>query len=105
MTKDYFDYRDSLPSHLIGMTQARWGALAPSERESQRDLSHLSPQLLGLEGWRVEAVDVRGERRRFIVGHSTGWRPCHLEIKTVRSRGGNPARSTYSSVVALEKVR
>ncbi len=53
----------------------------------------------------VEAVDVHGERRRFIVGKSTGWRPCHLEIKTARSACGDPARARYQSVKALEKIR
>lgn len=70
-----------------------------------RDNSHLSPQLIGLEGWRVEAVDIHGERRRFIVGKSTGWRPCHLEIKTALAACGDPARARYQSVKALERVR
>ncbi len=49
---------------------------------------HLTPQLIGLEGKRVEVVDKYGETRRFIVGKSTGWMPAHLEIKTIRSDGG-----------------
>ena len=58
----------------------------------------LVPQLSGLEGKRVEVVEQNGETRRFIVGKSTGWMPCHLEIKTRRSSGGcavygNPFRS------------
>lgn len=48
----------------------------------------LTPQLIGLEGQRVEVVDCDGERRRFIVGKSTGPVPIHLEIKTRRSSGG-----------------
>ena len=48
----------------------------------------LTPELLGLEGRRVEVIDRHGEKRRFIVGKSTGWMPCHLEIKTRRSLGG-----------------
>lgn len=58
---------------------AATGARCPAE---------LVPQLTGLEGKRVEVVDSDGEARRFIVGKSTGWMPCHLEIKTRRSSGG-----------------
>lgn len=49
----------------------------------------LVPQLIGLEGKRVE-VRHGDEVRRFIVGKSTGWMPCHLEIKTRASTGGGP---------------
>lgn len=48
----------------------------------------LTPQLIGLEGKRVEVVEEDGETRRFIVGKSTGWMPCHLEIETRQSSGG-----------------
>lgn len=48
----------------------------------------LTPQLVGLEGKRVEVVDRDGEVRRFIVGKSTEWMPIHLEIKTRASSGG-----------------
>ncbi len=50
--------------------------------------SDLTPQLVGLERQRVEIVDCHDEKRRFIVGKSTGWMPIHLEIKTRRSTGG-----------------
>jgi len=33
-------------------------------------------------------VDRHGERRRFRVGKSTGWMPCHLEIARCNSTGG-----------------
>lgn len=102
---DYFNYRDPLPAHLVGMTQARWDSHSPTEREQLRDMSHMTPQLTGLEGWRVEVVDMVGETRRFIVGRSTGWRPCHLEMSTRRSVCGDPARARYQSVKKLEKVR
>ena len=49
----------------------------------------LTPQLLGLEGQRVEVTDSDGQRRRFRVGKSTGWMPCHLEI--YRRNIGGPA--------------
>lgn len=48
----------------------------------------LTPQLIGLEGKRVEVVDSYGQRRRFKVGKSTGWIPCHLELANSRSHGG-----------------
>jgi len=48
----------------------------------------LTPQLVGLEGRRVEIIDRHGETRRFKVGKSTGWMPCHLELANSRSTGG-----------------
>lgn len=48
----------------------------------------LVPSLIGLEGRRVEAT-IHGERRRFRVGRSTGWLPCHLACHNVRSHGGD----------------
>ena len=66
----------------------------------------LTPALVGLEGKRVEVVDKYGETRRFIVGKSTGWMPCHLEIKTVRSSGGGCVTGTpFKSVRVLKGGR
>jgi hypothetical protein len=48
----------------------------------------LTPQLIGLEGKRVEVVDCYGKKRRFNVGKSTGWMPCHLELHNRNSSGG-----------------
>jgi hypothetical protein len=48
----------------------------------------LTPQLIGLEGKRVEVVDRFGEKRRFTVGKSMGWIPSHLEIANRCSTGG-----------------
>ena len=48
----------------------------------------LCPQLIGLEGRRVEVVDKYGDTRRFWVGKSTGWLPVHLEISRKTSHGG-----------------
>jgi hypothetical protein len=71
-----------------------------------RDLSGLSPQLKGLEGYRVEVVDSEGDKpRRFIVGKSTGWRPCHLEIARRNCMGGGPASMKYHSVRAIYFAR
>ena len=71
----------------------------------ERDFSDLTPQLRGLEGWRVEVVTLYGETRRFIVGRSTGWRPIHLEVHNRRSTGGGGAEKQYRSVRALYYVR
>ena len=53
-----------------------------------RSRAGLTPQLIGLEGKRVEVVDLSGGKRSFLVGRSTGWIPCHLEIPSRRSSGG-----------------
>lgn len=58
------------------------------QRTKTRCPCELTPQLVGLEGKRIEVVTPAGERSRFYVGKSTGWMPCHLEIKTRRSSGG-----------------
>jgi len=70
-----------------------------------KDLSDLTPQLIGLEGWRVEAITTYNEKRRFIVGRSCGIRPIHLEILTKRSLGGNGAEKVYLEVKRIEQVR
>lgn len=79
--------------------------MSHSEREAIRDYSGLSPQLKGLEGYRVEVVTSYDEKRRFIVGRSTGWRPCSLEIHNRRCMGGQPAEQHYKSVRVLYKAR
>lgn len=48
----------------------------------------LNPRLRGSEGRRVEVTEHNGTVRRFQVGRSTGWIPCHLELYNRRSRGG-----------------
>lgn len=48
----------------------------------------LTSQLIGMEGQRVEVVDCWGEKRRFIVGKSTGIIPIHLEVARRDSSGG-----------------
>lgn len=88
------------------MTQAKWDTLPEHERERLRDTSGLCRQLLGLEGWRVAVIDtMTGERRRFIVGRSSGWRPCHIELANRRSIAGVSARIDYLKVQALYQVR
>ena len=48
----------------------------------------LTPQLIGLEGKRVEVVTNHGEKARFKVGRSTGWIPCHIALARRDSTGG-----------------
>lgn len=91
---------------LTGMTQAKWDSLSTTQRDAIRDNSGLTAQLIGFEGWRVEVVDQANVIRRFIVGKSTGWRPCHLEISRRNAFGGLAADSRgYKSVRRLYKVR
>ena len=69
---------------LLGEARRRF------DESGWRSATGLTPQLLGMEGSRVEVVDRHGERRRFWVGRSTGWVPCHLEIARVNCYGGGP---------------
>jgi hypothetical protein len=89
--------RDARPGARAGLERA--------EKTGERSCAELSPQLIGLEGHRVEVVTMHGERRRFIVGKSTGPIPCHLEIKRRDSSGGVAADREYKSVKVLERVR
>ena len=89
----------------IEMDANTWERMSKAERELARDLTDLSPQLVPWKGWRVEVVTDYGETRRFIVGQSTGWRPCSLEISRRNSTGGAAAEKHYKSVKALYKVR
>jgi hypothetical protein len=63
---------------------------AHTKQTGERCPMELTPELIGKEGQRVEVTHPDGERRRFYVGKSTGWAPCHLEISTRRSHGGAP---------------
>lgn len=58
------------------------------EKTGERCPCELTPQLIGLEGKTVEVVDKWDEKRKFTVGRSTGWIPCHIEIKRKNSTGG-----------------
>lgn len=87
------------------MDQQTWNSMTPAQKDKARDLSGLSPQLTGLEGWRVEVETTYGERKRFIVGRSTGWIPCHIELKLRTSSGGFGADKTYKSVRRIYKAK
>lgn len=90
---------------LEGMTQAKWDSLSHSQKDSLRSEDGLSPQLKGLEGYRIEVVTDYGEKRRFIVGRSTGWIPCHIEVSRRNASGGIGAERHYQSVRILYKAR
>ncbi|RPJ39987.1 MAG: hypothetical protein EHM35_00715 [Planctomycetaceae bacterium] len=75
--QQYRDYRG-----LVDLARER------NRATGWRSTSELTEQLIGLEGRRVEVVDKYGETRRFWVGKSTGFIPCHLEIANRRSTGG-----------------
>lgn len=91
---------------LDGMTQEKWNSLSRTQRDMIRDYSDLSPQLSGFEGYRVEVVDTPGDTpRRFIVGRSTGWRPCHIEVARRNSHGGMAASKEYASVRVLYRAK
>lgn len=63
-------------------------ARSRSFRTGWKSATGLTSQLIGLEGKRIEVVDCYGETRRFYVGKSTGWIPCHLQIARRDSTGG-----------------
>lgn len=60
-----------------------------NQKTGWRSKSQLIPELIGKEGKRVEVVTSWGEKVRFIVGKSTGFIPCHLELKRKDSIGGS----------------
>ena len=69
-------------------TDAEAAAREYHYRTGKRLECELTPQLIGLEGKRVEVIDRHGDKRRFQVGRSTGWMPIHLEIARRTSHGG-----------------
>jgi hypothetical protein len=82
------------------MDMATWQGMTSTQRAvyQSQHTGGLSPQLIGKEGMRVEVEDNDGDVRRFWVGKSTGWAQIHLEVKTTRSMGGDPAAREYRSV-------
>ncbi len=68
-----------------------------------RCTADLCPQLIGLEGRRVEVVTHYGERRRFWVGKSAGPIPVHLEIARRTSHGGTAV--SYEGYQSVRVVR
>lgn len=74
--------------HYAAYQDAMTRGQAYAKETGKRCPAELTPQLSWLEGRRVEVVDTYGERRRFQVGKSCGWMPCHLEIARRDSMGG-----------------
>ncbi len=88
-SKRYDNALDLYEHYEVLVSEAR----ERNQKTGWRSSSELTPQLIGLEGKRVEIVHQwessgRVEKVRFIVGKSMGFIPCHLEIKTRRSHGG-----------------
>lgn len=82
-----------------------WNATYPDQRKRVASKENLCPELIGLEGYRVEATQY-GERVRFQVGKSTGWKPCHIALHNRRSIGGDLIRKgSLSNVRIIRKVR
>lgn len=91
---------------LQGMTWETWRDMPEHKRAKLRDLSDLTPELIGLEGRRVEVVDKWGEKRRFYVGRSSGWKPIHIEVKRIDSTGGiGVMGAPFKSIRVLNKRR
>jgi hypothetical protein len=68
--------------------------------------SELHPALIGLEGHRVE-IEQYGERRRVIVGITTGWVPAHLGMYNRRAIGSSNVLDAASTrlIRVIERVR
>lgn len=71
-----------------------------------RSKSELIPEFIGNEGKRVEIIDKYEEKRRFYIGKSTGFIPCHLEIlKSNSSGGGGITGYPFKQITFLNKYR
>jgi len=70
------------------------------KRRQLRCPAELTPELIGLEGKRVEVTDKYGETRRFYVGKSTGWMPCHLKLPAAIHPAAGESRARLSRVSA-----
>lgn len=65
--------------------------------------SELIPQLIGLEHKKVKVVTHDNITKTFIVGISTGFIPCHLEIKRKNSSGGLQVNGApFKSVLVIQ---
>lgn len=67
----------------------------------------LHPDLIGLEGKLVE-VTQQNEKRRFVVGKSTGWMPTHLELDLndlVEAQENYPIGGSAVSVTSYDFIR
>ncbi len=78
-----------------------------NQKTGFRSQTGLVSQLIGYEGWRVNVVNCWGEKKSFIVGKSSGCIPCHIELKTKKSRGGDDLSidAPFKSFIPIEKVK
>lgn len=65
----------------------------------------LIPAFIGREGERVEVQTPDGEVRRYYIGKSVGWMPCHLEIARKGSHGGSGVYVPTGSTVRFLGTR
>ena len=99
------DLRGTLEAYAIYRETMRQGETLHRET-GKRCNADLIPQLVGLEGKRVEVVDRHGETRRFWVGKSTGWFPVHLEVTRRDSSGGGAVTGApFQSVRVVRNSR
>lgn len=102
--------REDLKPVAIRGTMKAWAEYCTAMKAAQEHYAatkercpiELEPRLVGLEGKRIEVCSRDEGKRRFWVGKSTGWMPCHLEIARRNSSGGSavylPAGATISVV-------
>ena len=88
------------------MTQSRWNTMTPAEKDASLDDSQLHSSLRSLKGWRVEGL-YYGERKRFIVGQTTGWRPATIGMHNIHSQSSSAilTAGNFTLTRAIEKVR
>lgn len=80
------------------LAMLQYMAQGHNERTGYRFKCELTPQLIGLEGKRVEVTSDNGETRRFQVGKSTGFIPIHLEIARRNCHGGGAVWQNFKTV-------
>lgn len=105
MSGNHAENRKESNMNLSTMTQAIWDQMTISERSAIRSDAGLTKQLIGYEGKRVEVVEQDGTVRRFWVGRSSGWIPCHIELKLRTSTGGHSAHGAPYRSIRIVGVR
>ena len=98
-----FEGEAGTPAAFMAHREALEAARVHFDKTGRRCPAELTPQLIGKEGARVEVVDSYGETRRFTVGRSSGWIPCHLELASKRASGGaSVSGAPFQSVRVLK---
>ena len=91
--------------HYLAYEATMTDGAALHDRTGARCPAELTPVLIGLEGCRVEVRYPTGETKRFQVGKSTGWLPCHLALHSSRAHSGLPVRYPEGSTVRVIRHR